>query len=497
MLDQYRDALGDFQTNLTAEWFLYHSGQRNSLELHPIYDRFADLFTLDAIKDLQRQLESTSEYFARKRKGIRLLIAFAEKHHLEQRVHPLTEQLARTEKQATLRYGRDSISYYAALDTLATESDALKRRQLHQQRLDWIAQTNDLRQERLAEIHTGAQALGHTHYWSMMATSSQADLSSYADLCARVLQETESLYFRQLERVLPRALGMSRAQADHADLAYFLRLPGFARQFPEDGVLAVYHETLKDLGINLEKKTNIGIDAHQRSGKHPEMRSFPIHIPDEIKISACLRGGPRNYQRLLHEAGRAQSYAWTSAALPIEFKLCGDPAVSEGFGFLFEYLTLDPAWLEEMLHVVKSDEFISFGWLQKLLLIRSSAATLPVARELHSTSDWNAASRQYAQQLTEATGFRHNAEAFLDDLDHDVSAVHSLRGWLFEVQLREYLKTRFGKKWWTSKKAADALIDLWSSGGEYTVEELASLADLGSLSLDHLISEFALALKNT
>jgi hypothetical protein len=35
-------------------------------------------------------------------------------------------------------------------------------------------------------------------------------------------------------------------------------------------------------------------------------------------------------------------------------------------------------------------------------------------------------------------------------------------------------------------KVADELIDMWNTGSRYTVEELASLAGLGSLSFDLL-----------
>lgn len=495
MLEQYREAIGQFHAKLLTEQFLYHSGQKNELELYPIYDRFADLFTPGTIGELNHHLASLPEYFTRQRKGISLLIAYAQTHYMNRRTYQLTEQLAQAERQATLNDGHDWIPLYAAMKALAVEQDARRRRHLHQQHLDWIAQTNELRQQQWYERHTAAQSLGYADYGSMRTSHSPADRSEYVRLASRLLQETESDYFGQLDRALPEVLGLPRREATQADLLYFLHLPSFAPQFPEDGLLPVYRELQHDLGIDRDKTTNIRIDARERGGKRPWTRTFPVHIPDEIHLSVSVGSGPRHYQHLLHEAGCAQRYAWMSPTLPVEFRVCGDPALRHGFGFLFEYLTLEPAWLDHMLHIVKPSALVTLGWLQKLLLIRRAAATVPVEQTLHATGDWPTAVEQYAHRLTDATGFRHDGDACFDALDDDDSAIDRLRGWLFEVELRERLKTRYGTKWWTSKKAADMLIDLWSSGGEYTAEELASLADLGALSLDHLISECTRALK--
>ncbi|MCS6806573.1 MAG: hypothetical protein NZ823_15705 [Blastocatellia bacterium] len=497
MLEQYREAISQFHTRLLTEQFLYHSGQKNQLELYPIYDRFADLFTPDAIGELDHRLTSIPDYFTRQRKGIRLLIGYAQTHYINKRTYQLTEQLAKAEKQAMLHDGRELVSLYAAVKALATEADARHRRHLHQQYLDWLARTNELRQQQWHERHAAAQSLGYADYESMRASHTPIDRSEYLRAASRLLQETESVYFDQLDHALPNLLGLPRGQATQADLPYFLHLPSFAPQFPEDGLLAVYREIQHDLGIDRDKATNIRIDAHERVGKRPWTRTFPARIPDEIHLSVSVGSGLRHYQCLLHEAGRAQRYAWMSPTLLIEFRVCGDPALLHGFGFLFEYLTLDRVWLEQMLHIVKSSTLITLGWLQKLLLIRQAAATVPVEQTLHTAGDWSATTEQYAQCLTDATGFRHDGDACVDVLHDDDSAIDRLRGWLFEAALRERLKTRYGTKWWTSKKAADMLIDLWSSGGEYTAEELASLADLGTLSFDQVISECTRSLKRT
>ena len=54
--------------------------------------------------------------------------------------------------------------------------------------------------------------------------------------------------------------------------------------------------------------------------------------------------------------------------------------------------------------------------------------------------------------------------------------------------MREYLKTRFGVRWWASRKAGETLIDLWNTGGGTRSKSLPSLIGLGALDFDWLAS---------
>jgi hypothetical protein len=78
---------------------------------------------------------------------------------------------------------------------------------------------------------------------------------------------------------------------------------------------------------------------------------------------------------------------------------------------------------------------------------------------------------------------------YLMDVDDGFYSAAYLRAWAFEAGLREHLKTRYGSRWWTSRKAGDDLIDLWSTSSRYTVEELASLIGFGDLNFDLLAEQ--------
>jgi hypothetical protein len=68
-------------------------------------------------------------------------------------------------------------------------------------------------------------------------------------------------------------------------------------------------------------------------------------VPDEIYLVISPHGGRDDYAALFHEAGHTEHYAHVDPSLPFEYRHLGDNSVTEGFAFLLEHLTEDPAWL--------------------------------------------------------------------------------------------------------------------------------------------------------
>jgi hypothetical protein len=78
---------------------------------------------------------------------------------------------------------------------------------------------------------------------------------------------------------------------------------------------------------------------------------------------------------------------------------------------------------------------------------------------------------------------------YLMDVDDGFYTAAYLRAWAFEVSFREYLRTRYGRRWWASSRAGDELIDLWNTAQRYPVEELARLIGFGEISFDLLADD--------
>ena len=59
----------------------------------------------------------------------------------------------------------------------------------------------------------------------------------------------------------------------------------------------------------------------------------------------------------------------------------------------------------------------------------------------------------------------------------------------------EHLRTRHGRRWFSSRAAGDELIDVWNTASRHTVEELARLVWGGALSFDLMADTLTAALE--
>ena len=489
MLAEYRQRFSDFNTELVREEYLFRAGRKENYETAHIFSEYSDLFKRAAVEELRAALAATAEYRETEREAIKRLIAFALDGYLESRVRELSEEIGGYEARATIEWGGRVISFHQSATELANEPDPVRRRDLYARRAEVIKGTQDLRAERLERLHEAARESGYESYLAMYRELRGIDYGRLAERLAQFLAQTESQYVTALGPLLARDAHISIDEASRADLPHLKRLTRFDRFFPRGRLIEVYRATFAGLGINVNQQPNIEIDAEPRPRKHPRAFCSPIRIPEEVKLVIRPAGGQSDYQAFLHEAGHAQHFGWASRQLLPEFRFGGDYAVTETYAFLFNYLVLDPRWLAEMLGFAESGEFRHAVTVHKLMTVRRYAAKLLYEVELHAGKLAGVAGPRYAELLTDGVRVRFDETEYLSDLDDAFYAANYLRAWALEAQLREHLKSRFGARWWTSRKAGEELIDLWNTGNRYTAESLASLVGLGEVSFDWLASE--------
>ena len=486
-LTEYRQRFGDFHSHLNRDYDLFFSGQQAKLETSFLCAEYSDVFSRTTIAALRHELEASSR--ADDRAAIKLLLAEASHEHLTARVRPLTEEIRAYEAQATIVWEGDTTGFLQAAALLKREPNPTRRHDLATRRAEVIKDIQDLHAERWEKLHAAAHDFGAENYLTFYAELRDV---AYAKLAAQMqpfLTRTESLYVAALSPLLVREASVTLDEATRDDLPYFQRLTRFEKFFPAWQLQHAYRETFSGLGIFTYKQDNIVIDDQPRPRKSTQSFHFPVRVPDEIKVVFTLQDGARSYASFLHELGHAQHYAWTSRHLYPEFQFSGDGAVREAFALLFAGLLHDEHWLSDMLKYYETNEFRHILATQKLLLLRRYAAKLSYEVELHAGKLASTAGARYSELLTEAVRVQYDETEHLRDVEDGFTAAHYLRAAAFEAQLREHLKTKFGSRWWTSRKAGDYLIDLWNTGGRYQAEELAKMIDLGELSFDWLAEE--------
>lgn len=489
MLSEYRQRFGDFHSELHHEDYLFNSGHKRGREIARIRSEYSDLFKPSAVAELRAKLEETSELRETERASVKRLIDFAVEGSLLISAQEISDEIEDYETNALIDWQGQKVSFHASASLLAAESDFARRRDLFARRSDVIERVQDLRAERLEKLRDGARALGYENRLAMLRELHGFDYEGLAERARGGLSKTESGYVNAFARLLPREIGVSLDDATQADLGFLQRFSRFDHFFPRERMLGVYRELFAAFGFNYEKQSNLAIDSEPRPGKQSQAFCSPIRVPDEIKLSVNLTGGQANYRELLREAGHAQLYAWTSRNLYPEFRLGGDRAVVEAWGLLFENLARDEHWLMATFGFVENLEFRRALAVFRLLRLRQRAALLDYETEFHSGGLSSGEGARFAELMTDAARVRFDGTERLRSLDGALHSADFLRASAFEAQMREYLKTHFGLRWWASRKAGETLIDLWNTGRRHTVEELASMIGLGALDFDWLASE--------
>lgn len=503
-VSDYRRDYADYCSAIELAHYQHRAGFEHEPNLAPIYDRYGDLFTRDAIDDLQRAYRETSEQRETECAGLKKLVAAARLGYLDAQARELTDELARCTSSASIEWEGASVPVNNVTKIIANEADALRRRELAARWTDALRDCDDLRAARFENFHESARALGFDSYRALCSDMTGVDYESLAIETQKFLARTESAYTSALSRAVARALpGVSFADLRYADYFHFQRLAHLDPFFPSQELMMTYGRALADFGIHVERQPNIRIDDENRPRKHPRAACFRIQPPDDVRLLITPIGGPYDYTVLFHEAGHAQHFAWSSRELVNrypEFLYAPDYATTESYAFLLNHLFLDEEWLASHLTGVGRERARAIVRDLALIVcasVRRRCGLLAYELALHESSSLRSEqlANAYADALSQATGFRRDAALSLTEVDDSFYSAAYLRAWAFEASLREHLRTRYGRRWWAARKCGDELIDLWNTSSRYTVEELARLIGCGEISFELLADNLLAAMK--
>lgn len=503
-ISDYRRDYAAYCSAFELAHYQHRAGFEKELHLEPLYERYGDLFKLDGVASIQQAYEETPAHLETERTGLRVLSGAARIGFLEAQARELTDEVALCESAARVEWNKERIPVNNVPKLISNESEPLRRRDLYARWVDVGRACQDLRAARLESFHESARVLGFDSYRALYTDITGTDFEQLKKLTGSFLERTDAAYTSALARAVARDLpGVRFDELEHADYLYFQRMTWLDSFFPAEGLINTYADAMKGLGIRVEQQPNIHIDAEPRPFKNPRPACFRIHPPDDVRLLIAPVGGAYDYTMLFHEAGHAQHFGWSSRELirryP-EFLYAPDQATSEGHAFLLNHLFQDAGWLIEHLGGIQLEQARRIARDLALLTcsnVRRRCASLRYELELHDSSGVRSErlAASYSDALFEATRFRRSPALYLTDVDDGFYSAAYLRAWGFEVSLREHLRTRWGRRWWTSRKAGDELIDLWNTSSRYTVEELASLIGFGEISFDLLADSLLEALK--
>jgi hypothetical protein len=466
-LDAYREGADRFIAALDEEYYLHFAGLKETFDLAPIYERHADLATLDACLRL-------GEAVARGDRGVAELWRFGCEVHIGELAREQTEAIAALEASLTASIDGEEIPFRMLRPAMANEPDRGKRERLDRVRRELAEEHLNPKYAAIDEIRrAAAKTLGAPTYRDLYLGFGFA-LDELAGQCERFLAETEELYVRSLDRLFRRRVGVSLDAAERWDVPRLFRASEWDPGFPADRMVPALEATLAGLGIDLRAQKNVELDLEARPTKSPRAFCAPIEVPDRIVLVIQPIGGPDDWHAFFHEAGHTEHFAHTSRELPVEARRLGDNAVTEGWAMLLEFLVNEPVWLERRLDFPRPHDFSAEGAAGFLYFVRRHAAKLLYEYELHGDAELAAMRALYVERMREATKIELSETDFLADVDAGFYCSSYLRAWAFEALLRNFLREEFGRAWFTRPEAGSLLRELWSEGQGATADELLS-----------------------
>ena len=462
-LDRIREQAEQFLAERDEEEYLHFAGHKPDYDLEAIYERHADLTSLETALRVGEAVDETRN---------RELWRFACEGYLGSLTRDADERAAGLEAQLVATVDGEEIPFRMLRPRIANEPDREARRRLQRVREELTEeQLVPVERDRLLAAHEGARALGAATYADLHRRFG-FDLDGLADQCRAVLARTETLYEQRLDDLFRRRVGVPLAEAEYQDLLRLRRATEWDRAFPADAMLPALAGTLEGLGIRLEEQANVHLDVEPRPTKSPRAFCSPIDVPGRVMLVLQPVGGPDDWHGLFHEAGHTEHFAHASPSLTIEERKLGDNAVTEGWAALFELLVAEPAWLRRRLDVGRPEDYFAETLVSHLIFLRRYAAKLLYELELHSTDDLDSLRGRYVELLGDAVKLEPPSCVFAGDVDPGFYCTSYLRSWAVEAQLRDHLRSEFGDEWFARREAGSLLRELWELGQRPTADEL-------------------------
>jgi hypothetical protein len=483
---EYESQLRRYLYDRSEEGRAVRVGEKEVSERAEIVARYRDLFSreqLDALRAAEQEAadDNDRERLYRLRKTCEAGVVSAE---LAEREDALENAIL----AARVEFKGEELPIRSAQAKLAVLPDYGEREELGEAAGDRSAEFNA---ERL-EVLRAAEEL-------------EAEISGEPDPVARN-EEEKGISLRELEAVLAQAserstgayvllrdrwfeglLGPERAKVPSSyHVAYLRRLSPLESTYTKDRAVEVCMDTVKRLGFDLENEPNIRLDLDDRPQKSPRACVIPSDPPSVVHLITRAQGGLHDYQAFLHEAGHALHYAGVDPNLPYTFRnISRDHALTEIYSYIFEAITREPEWHAHYFglsdeEAARNAEATSF---LEAVLFRRYTAKLQFELDFWSRFNEDGGGPDgYEERLTEATGVRYRADAYLADMDGGFYSADYLRAWIRSAQLRDYLVREIGDDWWRTAETGDRLRALFLEGTRPSSEEIA--ARLGYQPLD-------------
>ena len=484
-----RDDIESFQGERMEEFYQNNAGLKEEASTVEIYNKYAHLFSMETVVSLRPEdpERDSKQSSAEETRGLRYIRAFCTMGFLDSATKVLSDKANTFEIKATVDFDGKAIPYRQVPVRLRNEESIAKRRKLFEAKLGQTEILNGILLERLATAHDLAAVLGFKNYSDLCSSLKGINYKALEEQMEELLRRTEKIYVESMDQLLRNRTELTISEAWSYDIPYAFRGREFDEYFAKGTLQDAFNSSLKGMGIDPTKYSNIHIDSEDRPKKNPRAFCAAVKVPDDVRLVIRPGGGWRDYEAYFHEGGHAWHFGNTWKKHPAEYRYLGDNSVTESFAFLLGYLPTNKSWLKGVLGMNDTEEFMRFSLTHKLMFIRRYAAKLIYELKLHQAKVTGEFQDIYRNCLQKSLKIRHTEKHYLEDLDDGFYCADYLRAWILEGQIRAAVEEEFGEDWFVNERTGPFLKELWSYGQKYTADELVKTVGYVDLDMDPMI----------
>jgi len=484
--DEILKQLEEYQAALAAEDRLARTGLKAKPALSAIREKFAELFTQDAILAV-RELIERAPHPKKRDQMERVMFALLE-GSIAAETLPIEEQLLAKSAGLEAEFEGETIAYYDLSARISREDAFEKRDALRRLQAGLAEELTPLRLDLEHALRQKLASFGFRTVREYCETKKRVRYDAFLAKTLPILEETTGLYRRVMSDTLKRAYGKDLGELGSAHAIHWRAGREFDHLFPPDKLIALGVNAFATIGVPFEQDQQIRVDAEDRSGKHPRACCYAPRAPEDIHLIMKPQGGYEDLRAFLHEGAHAIHLANMDPSLPYEWRgLPRSYAMAETFAFLIEHLPENPLWLEHVMHVPKgaAERLGAWALLGNLFMLRRYVAKFSYELAFDEKPyDVPRNKELYAKTLKDLTGFAYEPAFFLEDMDGAFYSADYLRAWIASAQLEEHLVRRFGDRWFLKRDTGPFLKSLFAKGYSWNAEELVQ--SLGMTAWDPL-----------
>jgi hypothetical protein len=491
---EFEARLEQYLYERSEEWRAVRVGEKETSEQAEIVRRYADLFSREQLDSLRVAEEASSgserELLYRLRKTCEGGLISAQ---LAEREDELENRLL----AARVTFRGEEMPLRNAQAQLAVLPEYRDRDELGELQADVNTSFNGDRLELLRSTEElWADYSGIPDAVERNEEEKDISLRTLSEALQKASDEATTAFEKLREKWFARLLGEDHpAVPSSYHTAWMRRLSPLEATYTKERATEICLETLSALGFDLTAQPNIKLDLEDRPQKSPRACVIASNPPTVVHLITRAQGGLHDYQAFLHEAGHALHYAGVDPALPYTFRrISRDHALTEIYSYIVEAISREPGWHEQYfdLSAEEAKENAEATVFLEALLFKRYEAKLRFELDYWTRFSGDGGDPEvYERLLTDATGIRYRAEAYLSDMDAGFYSADYLRAWIRSSQLHAHLVQQVGEDWWRNEKTGELLRELFREGTEPTSEQIAGRIGFDPLDTGPLVREIS------